>query len=58
MISPVIFDPAIMSKKVNKSAKDKILASANNYYGDGVTQNEVIDFYNKMKNPNEQHPIP
>lgn len=58
MISPVIFDPAIMSKKVNKSATDKILASANNYYGDGVTQNEVIDFYNKMKNPNEQHPIP
>lgn len=57
MITPVIFDPNIMFKKVNKTAKDKILESANNYYGEGITQQEVEDFYNKMKDPNDLRPI-
>lgn len=57
MITPVIFDPAVMSKKVNKAAADKILESANNYYGDGVTQKEVIAFYDAMKDPKDQQPI-
>lgn len=57
MITPVIFDPAVMAKKVNKAAADKILESANNYYGDGVTQKEVIAFYDAMKDPKDQQPI-
>lgn len=57
MITPVIFDPTVMSKKVNKAAADKILESANNYYGDGVTQREVITFYDAMKKPNDPKPI-
>lgn len=58
MITPVMFDPNVMSKKVNQaSGQDLIKTSANNYYGDGVTQAEVEDFYNKMKKPNDETPI-
>lgn len=57
MIEPVMFDPNVMAKKVDKSAKDKILASANNYYGEGVTQSEVEAFYEAMKKPNDATPV-
>lgn len=49
-ISPVIFDPEVMPKRsVQSGDADLILASANNYYGEGVTQKEVEDFYAEMK---------
>lgn len=49
-ITPVIFDPAVMPKKTVQSGdEDLILASANNYYGGGITQHEVEDFYAAMK---------
>jgi len=58
MIEPVMFDPTVMPKKVNQeSGVDLILTSANNYYGDGVTQNEVEFFYNSMKKPNDHTPV-
>ncbi|MDU1904740.1 MAG: dihydrofolate reductase [Dysgonomonas sp.] len=58
MIKPVMFDPGVMAKKVNQAAGvDLIKTSANNYYGEGVTQKEVEDFYAKMKNPNDHTPI-
>jgi len=58
MITPVIFDPNIMAKKVNQaSGVDLIVTSANNYYGEGVTQKEVEAFYDKMKKPNDPTPI-
>ena len=58
MITPVIFDPAIMSKKVNQaSGQDLIQTSANNYYGEGVTQADVESFYNNMKKPDDKTPI-
>ena len=57
-IFPVLFDPQVMAKKVVQSNdEDIILASANNYYAGGVTQKEVEDFYDKMKDPNDQTPI-
>lgn len=57
-ISPVIFDPSVMSKKVNQThGEDLIKTSANNYYEDGITQQEVEDFYANMKDPNDAHPI-
>lgn len=57
-IEPVMFDPNIMAKKVNQAdGVDLIKTSANNYYGDGVSQNEVEAFYAKMKNPNDTTPI-
>ena len=49
-ITPVIFDPAVMAKRTVQSGDaDLIRASANNYYGEGVTQKEVEDFYMEMK---------
>ena len=56
-IVPVIFDPDIMPKRMNQSAGvDLIKTSAVNFY-EGVTQKEVEDFYNKMKNPNDATPV-
>lgn len=55
---PVLFDPTIYPKRTNQAhGVDLILTSGNNYYGEGVTQAEVEDFYNKMKNPNDPTPI-
>lgn len=56
-LTPVIFDPAVMAKKVSQSGDDLILASANNYYGEGVTQKEVVEFYDKMKDPKDKTPV-
>lgn len=57
MITPVMFDPNVMAKKVNQSGGDLIVTSANNYYGDGITQKEVIAFYTAMKDTTDQTPI-
>jgi dipeptidyl-peptidase-3 len=57
MITPVMFDPAVMAKKVNQSGGDLIATSANNYYGEGVTQQEVQDFYAAMKDTTDQTPV-
>ena len=55
---PVIFDPAIDSKRVNQAEGADLLAtSANNYWGEGVTQEEAENFYNDMKNPKDPEPI-
>ena len=57
IIDDVIFNPAVMSKRVNQAdGVDLILTSANNLY-DGVTQKEVEDYYNKLKDPNDNTPI-
>ena len=54
---PVIFDPAVMPKRVNQAAReDLVLTSACNYY-DGVTQKEAEDFYNAMKDPKDETPV-
>lgn len=56
VISPVMFDPAVMAKKVNQSG-DVIATSANNYYGDGISKAEVEKFYANMKDPKDATPI-
>lgn len=49
-ITPVIFDANVLPKRTVQSGdNDLIQASANNYYGEGVTQKEVEAFYGKMK---------
>ena len=53
-----IFDPSIDAKrKVKNPNVDMVVASANNFYGDGVTQKMVEDFYAKMIDPTLQRPI-
>jgi dipeptidyl-peptidase III len=57
-ISPVMFDPAIDNKKVNKNAKaDMVFNSANNYYGADVTQAEATKFYKNMAIEGDAQPI-
>ena len=57
-IIPVIFDPSVMPKRVfQDGSMDVIVNSANNLYGEGVTQAEVEDYYNKLKNPNDSTPV-
>jgi dipeptidyl-peptidase III len=57
-LTPVIFDPTVYPKRTNQAAGvDLIKTSANNYYGDNITQAEVEAFYGKMKDPNDNRPI-
>ena len=56
-LSPVIFDPKVMPKRVNQAdGEDLVLTSASNYY-DGVTQQEAEAFYNALKNPKDETPV-
>jgi len=58
MLKPIIFDPAVYPKRTNQAeGVDLIRTSANNYYGEGVSQSEVESFYGKMKNPNDSTPV-
>ena len=57
-ITPVIFDPNVMAKGVNQDGtQDVVATSANNLYGEGVSQAEVEDYYAKIKDPNDPTPI-
>ena len=56
-LCPVIFDPSVMAKRVNQAqGEDLIITSANNYY-EGVTQNEVEEFYFNQKNVADPFPV-
>ncbi|MDG1719669.1 MAG: hypothetical protein P8I31_00230 [Bacteroidia bacterium] len=55
---PVIFDPLVDSKKVIKDkGVDKVALSANNYYGEAVTEAEAIAHYGMMGVSGEETPI-
>ena len=54
---PVIFDPTLLAKGVNQDGtQDVVATSAFNLY-EGVTQQEVEDYYAKIKDPNDPTPI-
>jgi dipeptidyl-peptidase-3 len=56
-LTPVIFNPKVYPKRTNQAeGVDLIKTSANNYY-EGVTEDEVEAFYNKMKNPKDSTPV-
>lgn len=57
-LAEVIFNPAVMAKRVNQDGtQDVVATSAGNYYGDGVTQAEVEAFYNAKKDPSDATPV-
>ncbi len=57
-LMPVIFDPAVMPKRVNQAAgQDLIVTSANNLYAPGVTQAEVEAYYNARKDTTDLTPV-
>ncbi len=56
-VFPIIFSPKVLPKRVNQAAgEDLILTSACHYY-EGVTQQEAEDFYNALKNPEDETPV-
>lgn len=56
-IKPIMFDPTLFPKRTNQAAgADMIATSANNYY-EGLTQQEVEDYYKKIIDPNDSTPI-
>lgn len=56
-LSPIIFDPDFMPKKVNLDPNaDIVLTSAVNFY-EGVTEDEVESFYKSMKQPDPERPL-
>ena len=57
-IFPVIFDPAVYPMRVNqKDGEDLIQTSGENYYGRGITQAEVEDFYAGMRKTGDERPV-
>lgn len=57
-VSRLIFDPTWLAKRVNQAeGQDLILTSANNFYGEGVTQKEVEEYFNALKNPADETPV-
>lgn len=57
MLCKVIFDPTVLAKRVNQAeGEDLIVTSANNLY-EGVTQKQVEDYYNAMKDTTVVNPI-
>lgn len=53
----IIFDPAVMAKRVNQAeGADLIATSANNLY-EGVTQQEVEDYFAALKDTTDLTPI-
>lgn len=57
LLMDVIFNPEIMPKRVNQAeGQDLILTSANNLY-EGVTQKEVEDYYNALKDTTDATPV-
>lgn len=56
-ILPVMFDPAVMPKRMSQTpGSDIVASSAVNFY-EGVTQEEVEAFYNAMKDPADETPL-
>jgi len=56
-IIPVMFDPSFMPKRMSQAqGSDIVQTSAVNFY-EGVTQKEVENFYNSMKDPNDDTPV-
>ncbi len=57
-LTPVMFDPAIDGKRVNQAPDaDMVADSANNFYGENLTQKEVEDYYKKIIDQNDPTPI-
>ncbi len=55
-ISPVIFDPKVMAKRVNKDENADIIAASSCNFYEGLTAKEVDGFYDKLRGSGEKNP--
>lgn len=54
----VIFEPSYMAKRVNQAeGQDLIATSANNFYGPGVSQREVEEYFAAVKDTTSTTPV-
>ncbi len=59
MLHPIMFDKNVDFKHVNlDKGVDHVAGSANNFYGEGITQPEVEAYYDKLINKDDKEPIP
>lgn len=56
-ILPIMFDANVMPKRMNQASGADIVATSGVNFYEGVTQKEVEDFYNAMKDPNDNTPV-
>ena len=57
-VLPIIYDPDLYpQRKYTGSDEDVILASAVNFYGPGITKDEVNAFYEKMEKDSGERPL-
>ena len=57
-VLPIIYDPNLYpQRKYTGSDEDVILASAVNFYGPGITKDEVNAFYEKMEKDSGERPL-
>ena len=53
---PVIFDPKVMPMRVNqRDGDDLIKTSAENFYGPGISQQEVEEYYQNQRKVGDEH---
>ena len=56
-LNPILFDPDVDAKKISQdSTKDLVVHSAVNFY-EGVTQKEVEEYYDGIRDKNDPTPI-
>ncbi len=56
-IETMFSDSLALKRKVKDANKDMVVASANNFYGEGVTQKMAEEFYAKKTIKGDEHPI-
>jgi len=56
-IEAIFSENIAIKRKVKDANKDMVVASANNFYGDGVTQKMAEEFYAKKSIKGYEHPI-
>jgi len=56
-LTPLIFDPNVDGKKTNLDSKEDLIKTSSVSYYNGVTQKEVEDFYEQMRDKNDPTPV-
>ncbi|TNF31111.1 MAG: dihydrofolate reductase [Deltaproteobacteria bacterium] len=57
-LEPILFDATVAAQGVVLDPEqDMVVASSNNFYGHGITQQEVEAYYAAKKDPNDPHPV-
>jgi len=56
-IEAIFSDTIAVKRKVKDANKDMVISSANNFYGEGVTQKMAEEFYTQKTTKGDEHPV-